>query len=355
MKDIFYHTIPFIVLIVILVTCTDDALFDPTGETGITVSSFLCDTTGLDTTFEQADSLPFQVYTSLSPVLAGQTISFLGFIENDSGFSGLSWSWDFGDGTAVFTRIIEHRYLDAGNYNAVFTVTNSVGITLSDTVTISVSELTTKAAVRGYAYLQGKKEHANIRVIFYDPLCDDSINLFTDKNGRYEKMEQFPECVYTIFYNDENTGFFTSETKQKVEIKQGILNELEPVILEDTCNPHILNQSPSDTIINIRKPLIHAVLADTASGIAKETLLLVFNGDTISNSSLITYNDSGFSWIPSDRLPDGTHTIYASINDSAGNGDTLIWTFNVDAMKLYITADSTVDINSSIYYAGSSF
>jgi len=184
-------------------------------------------------------------------------------------------------------------------------------------------------------------------VIFYDPFTGDSVYLVTDKNGRYEKMEQFPECVYTIFYNDENTGFFTSATKQKVEIKQGILNELEPVILEDTCNPHILNQSPSDAIINIRKPLIHAVLADKASGIAKETLLLVFNGDTISNSSLNTYNDSGFSWIPA-RLPDGTHTVYTSIKDSAGNGDTLIWTFNVDAMKLYITADSTVDINSPI-------
>ena len=112
-------------LLLVYMACTNNnALFDPTGETGITVSAFVCDTTGLDISLSNPDSLPFTVYTSLSPVLTGQTISFLGFIENDSGVSGLSWSWDFGDGNAVDARITEHKYLDAGNYNAFFTAAN---------------------------------------------------------------------------------------------------------------------------------------------------------------------------------------------------------------------------------------
>ncbi len=116
MKTFFTLILLMTLGVVIYLSCTKDALFDPTGETGITVSAFVCDTTGLDISLSNPDSLPFSVYTSLSPVLAGQTISFLGFIENDSGVSGLSCSWDFGDGNAADARIIEHKYSEDENY-----------------------------------------------------------------------------------------------------------------------------------------------------------------------------------------------------------------------------------------------
>ncbi len=49
MKQFLIQIVLIPVLSIFMLTCTDDALFDPTGETGITVSAFVCDTTGWDT------------------------------------------------------------------------------------------------------------------------------------------------------------------------------------------------------------------------------------------------------------------------------------------------------------------
>ena len=56
--------------ILIHFSCTNkDVVFDPTEETGVTIEAYVCDTIGVDTTFSQSDSLPFAVFSFLSPVL----------------------------------------------------------------------------------------------------------------------------------------------------------------------------------------------------------------------------------------------------------------------------------------------
>ena len=75
--------------IIVYLACTDEALFNPTGETGITVYAFVCDTTGLDTTITQFDST-----LSINSSLAGQAVTFLGF-KNTTWFNNIEYSSDY--------------------------------------------------------------------------------------------------------------------------------------------------------------------------------------------------------------------------------------------------------------------
>ena len=327
-------------------SCTKDTNFNPTEEIGVTIQAFVCDTTDLDTTITISDSLTGAV-TALS-VFSGQTITFLGFIKGDS-VNDITWSWDFGDTATSVSRIVEHRYMKPGEYKAVFTVTNSVGVSLSDTVSISITQIPQRVAVRGYAFLQGKSKHDGIELCL-SPEVGTEVIINTIENGFFYKSADILGGTYTIYYTDKNTGWFSPDTIKNVTITDGILNELGKVILKDNYNPQIENCYPTGIIDN-RIPSIQASLIDTASGIAKETFLLIFNGDTIPDS-LISCNDSSFSWKPSIRLPDGNCSVFASVYDSAGNSVSKTWAFTVDAMKLYAMQDTTARINDTVNMHG---
>ena len=339
-------SILFLAFIVIYLSCIKDTSFNPTGEIGVTIEAFVCDTAGLDTTITISDSLTGTV-TALS-VYAGQTISFLGFVKGDS-VNDITWSWNFWDTITSLSRIVEHRYMTPGEYKAVFTVTNSVGVSLSDTVNIFITQVPQHAAVRGYAFLQGKSKHDGIEVCLHPDFGAD-IKINTIENGLFQMLSNVFYGLYTIYYTDKKTGWFSPDTIKDVIITDGILNELGKVTLKDKYYPHIKNCYPTGTV-EIREPVIQGVLIDTASGIAKETFLLLFNGDTIPDS-LITCNDSDFSWQPSLRLPDGNCSVFASIKDSAGNSVSKTWGFTVDAMKLIAYGDTTVSIYDSVNLYG---
>ena len=337
--------------IAIYLSCIrDDALFEPTGETGITIAAYVCDTVGLDTNFTEADSLPFPVLTFLSPVLVGQAVTFLGFIKGDS-VKDITWEWDFGDDGSSLSRIVEHRYMTQGNHNAIFTIANDVGLSLSDTVCIFALSVSQKAAIRGYAYLEGKTEHSGIQIEFVNKISSDTVTIETQKSGIFKITSNFPEGLYNVNYDDTLFKAFSTVTITDVSIIKGIMNELGKVVLEDKHKPHIVNNSPTGTVDDTRLPSIKATVIDSASGISPETFLLTFNGDTIDDS-LIYCNTSGFSWTPAARLPDGNYFVHASICDSAGNMDSITWSFRVDAMRLTAYGDTTVSIYDSVNLYG---
>lgn len=69
---------------------------------------------------------------------ANDTLTFLGFID-PPGASIASKQWSLGDSTFASNSIIRHAYLRAGSYNAVFSITNPIGQTFSDTVKVIVN------------------------------------------------------------------------------------------------------------------------------------------------------------------------------------------------------------------------
>ena len=221
MKHLFHHTAAFLGILIFFITCTKDTHFNPTEEIGVTIEAYACDTTDLDTTITLADSLTGTV-TALS-VYAGQTITFLGFIKGNS-VNDITWSWDFGDTVTSLSRIVEHRYMAPGEYKAVFTITNSVEVSLSDTVYISASGIYPHAAVKGYAFFQGKNEHDSIEVLLKSTIS--TLPILTLKSGLYQMLKNVPAGAYTIYFTDKKTGRFSSDTLENVTIINGILNEL---------------------------------------------------------------------------------------------------------------------------------
>jgi len=325
-------------------SCTKDTIFNPTDIPGVTIAAYVCDSTGLDTSLLLTGSLPDTV-TALSPY-AGQTVTFLAFIKGDSAsIKDITWSWDFGDDSTSLSRVVEHRYMAAGTYKAVFTIANSVGVSLSDTVIISANGISPHAAVRGFAFFQGKSKHDGIEITIKSE-GGTEYKMTSAESGLFQKMSNVPYGTYTVYYTDKKTGWFSPDTISNFIVNDGILNELGKVTLQDKYNPHIENYGPLGTI-NTRIPSIQASLIDTASGIAPETFVLVFNGDTIPDS-LITVNDSLFSWKPASGLPNGIYSVYASIKDSAGNWGGEIWKFIVDAMMLSSMNDTVVDFGGSV-------
>ena len=90
MKTLITITLLIFTTIIIYISCTNnEALFNPTGETGITVYAFVCDTTGLDTTITQFDST-----LSINSSLAGQAVTFLGF-KKTTWFNNIEYSSDY--------------------------------------------------------------------------------------------------------------------------------------------------------------------------------------------------------------------------------------------------------------------
>lgn len=62
MKIFTQHKITLLGIFVFLLTCTKETSFNPTGEIGVTIEAYVCDTTDLDTTITiiKTISMPVQ-------------------------------------------------------------------------------------------------------------------------------------------------------------------------------------------------------------------------------------------------------------------------------------------------------
>ncbi|WP_298313480.1 cellulase family glycosylhydrolase [uncultured Aquimarina sp.] len=100
----------------------------------------LSDTETLTITVNDPDTnipvVTANISTDVTDGIAPAIINFDASGSTVSDGSTLTYSWDFGDGTAGSGMTINHEFINAGNYNVVLTVSNVDGI--SDTATIAI-------------------------------------------------------------------------------------------------------------------------------------------------------------------------------------------------------------------------
>ncbi len=70
--------------------------------------------------------------------IAGQTVQFNGSGSSDPDGDPLTYSWDFGDGTAGTGMTPTHTYAAAGNYTATLIVNDGIADSLEDTAVVNI-------------------------------------------------------------------------------------------------------------------------------------------------------------------------------------------------------------------------
>lgn len=331
----------------LFIMCDNDSLFIADDEIqAVSIESYFCDTNY--TSFITADDFEGHIYKSVT-IKRGESVKLISFVTGDT--SHLDIKWEMGDGKAILDSLfVSHTYNTIGIFKAIFSVSDSEGFKISDTVVINV-EAISGAAISGYAYYHGKKTHDSISVKFIQSGIVKYV-FKTDVKGRYGQPEHFVAGIYDILFEPlKFTSYPVNNTLKSIQINDGLINTIDTVILEDNIKPHIVNCTPLATI-SMRTIEISADFLDTCSGISPSTFLLTFNEQQVTDS-LYTIDATGFSWIPNYRLLDGIHKIEATIQDSAGNIKNANWQFTVDAMKLSTMSDTVVKINSQLTFTGS--
>jgi hypothetical protein len=106
----------------------------------------------------------------------------------------------------------------------------------------------------------------------------------------------------------------------------------------DTTPPAITDLQPLNaSTINNNYTAISANYSDF-SGINISSVILLVDGVDVTSSSVITVN--GITYIPLERLSNGSHTIYLEVKDTDGNTATATWSFTVDTSEDEIPSPS---------------
>lgn len=101
-------------------------------------------------------SLDFQSTPSASPNpgLAGEPIFFSAVADSFTG-AGVSYTWDFGDGSTGHGELISHVYATAGTYHASVTVAATDGETLHHELTVNIALTAASDSARRHALIVG--------------------------------------------------------------------------------------------------------------------------------------------------------------------------------------------------------
>jgi hypothetical protein len=264
------------------------------------------------------------------------------YISSDSGFLQPSVTdidtdyFDYAGDLKVHTRyywriVVEDTYRDADTSVIYSFTTKDPG--------------TSGGLLRGYAFYQGKRNHAGIKISLSaaEALQRSAV---TNDSGFFQITNIDPRPIYTIIATDTIKSQFASDTTYDT-IFAGVLTLSDTLLLKDLSVPVITENLPVTTQ-TIRKPGISAKFSDKGSGIVASSAAIFFNDSNITEAATIT--NSGFQWVPANRLSDGSYKITVCVKDSAGNfSDTLKWYLSIDALKLTILIpDTTIRINDSV-------
>ena len=112
------------------------------------------------------------------------------------------------------------------------------------------------------------------------------------------------------------------------------------VTVRDTAAPAIAGFQPADGAwVKVKQPAISATFADSASGVnAGSTVVKVDGGEVVADKTV-----AGFTYIPAADLPEGSHTVQASVADQSGNVGSAQWSFSVDTVGPSVANQAPAD------------
>ena len=94
--------------------------------------------------------------------------------------------------------------------------------------------------------------------------------------------------------------------------------------------PEIINWKPeSNSTVSSDKPTISAEFVATTAGIEESSVLVQVDEEDITSMATVSVN--GFSYVPSEALENGEHTVSVSVSDVDGRTSELTYTFIVSA------------------------
>jgi len=192
--------------------------------------------------------------------------------------------------------------------------------------------LNTSTPTISTSYSDSSKVDPSSVVIEVDSVNVTSSASVTSSGLSYTPVSSLSEGNHTVFLSVKDTVGNTATSAWSFTV--------------DTIPPTIYSQSPPfGFIIGTPTPTISAAFADNI-GVNPSSVVIMVDGITVTVGAYVTA--SGFYYIPS-SISDGSHTVYVSVKDTAGNTATAGWSFIVDTVPPTIYLSTPV--NESTFYA----
>ena len=203
------------------------------------------------TDFEKVNKPPIAnfTYSPEKPVI-NQTIIFNASLSNDPDGNITLYEWDFGDGSNATGVIVNHSYLNAGNYTVTLKVTDNGGAENTITKEVKVSSIISLPLTSGWNLISVPLNLTSWKLgnesLVGDPLnvtpknSLTSIYRYNATSGLFEKCDHFDDWGWWPATGSES---FT---------------ELEPgrgywVMAKNDCNLTFTGTAPSDLNVTVKK------------------------------------------------------------------------------------------------------
>lgn len=224
-----------------------------------------------------------------------------------------------------------HSFASSGNIPVIFTICDSAGFRLHDTLIVQVKKVD-GALIFGKAFLHGKADHRNINVRLFSSNTVDTF--YTDSSGIYAGMEKLTPGTYSIEVMEVESGFLYNNAKlSNINVLSGRLNYIPDVTLQWSYSITALNMFlPNDTII---PPKATESFPVTVTDMHGSNLIYCWyvNGMTLHKSSSVDTFDYTFK-------DEGLYNIKITSADSIHQKS------RADSLKVLVTRDRRIIINA---------
>ncbi|NLD92350.1 MAG: hypothetical protein GX639_06735, partial [Fibrobacter sp.] len=316
-----HYVLPFFMLFFL---CTnDDVVFKPTLK-GYSVEIIL------------TDSLSGATITDY--VYPGQKIQFSGTIKNGD-TSRVTPLWSISQ-SARYN--FYHEFASAGDTQVIFTIKDDAEFTLSDTQSIHVKKID-NALLSGRAFLDGLKDHRNIKVTFRSNDLKETVFL-TDSSGHYAKNTEIAPGTYTLTAEEISSGYIYSKYSETIIINKGKTNLISDIVLKWSyaiTPENVFLQN--DTIISPHCSLNFPIdITDIYGSKLTTTYSVVLNNSqtpTVLANHAYTFNDCGSYKIAISSRDSANNTEYKDTVNVYATWDN--WSIIKPGLKTQVTAGST--------------